>query len=253
VARQRTATRSLVAAGAVAVVAVGGLVLPRLVSDRSTADREATVAEPAAAVHPEPADTPAGPEDDDAAVGRDARVAAPSSSAWGVPVGYPQSAAGVRAAAVAWVASLGDLLRMGPIARNDALGALLTERAFADTVEQLRVDRDRFTDQFKRDLSEMVWVDAAVSVTIVSAEATRAVVEVWSVLLFGATEARVESLWRTHTVTLLWVDGSWRVDDVSHRDGPTPVNATTAMPSAGSDFAGVVGWTPAVLAGISVG
>jgi hypothetical protein len=253
VTQRRTSTRSLVAAGAVAAVAIGGVALPRLVSDRSTAEREATVAEPATAVHPEPADTPDGPEDDDAAVGSDARVAAPSSAAWGVPVGYPQSVAGVRAAAVAWVASLGDLLRMGPIARNDTLGELLTERAFGDTVEQLRVDRDRFTDQFKRDLSEMVWVDAPVSVTIVSAEPTRAVVEVWSVLLFGATDTRVESLWRTHTVTLLWEDGSWRVDLVARRDGPTPVLATTAMPSAGSDFTDVVGWTPAVLAGVSVG
>ena len=73
-------------------------------------------------------------------------VAAPTAATFGVPVGYPQSPAGVRAAAVTWVSSLGELLQMGPIARNDTLRALLSQRAFGETVEEFRAERDRFRD-----------------------------------------------------------------------------------------------------------
>ena len=60
-------------------------------------------------------------------------------------------------------------------------------------------------------------------------------------------------LWRTHTVTLVWEDEAWRVDDVVRRDGPTPVLAAMELPSTGAEFDPVIGWTPAVLAGTSVG
>ena len=53
--------------------------------------------------------------------GASVAVASPTAATFGVPVGYPQSPAGVRAAAVAWVSSLGELLQMGPIARDEAL------------------------------------------------------------------------------------------------------------------------------------
>ena len=133
-------------------------------------------------------------------------VASPAAATFGVPVGYPQSPAGVRAAAVAWVSSLGELLQMGPIARDETLRVLLSRRAFDETVEEFRAERDRFSAQFGRDVSQAVWRDAPLTVQIVSAESTRAVVEVWSVLLFGTTERAVEMLWRTHTVTLVWED-----------------------------------------------
>ena len=107
--------------------------------------------------------------------------------------------------------------------------------------------------QFHSDLSQAVWVDAPVSVQITSAASTRAVVEVWSVLLFGTLRSRVEMLWRTHEITLVWEHESWRVDDVVRRDGPTPILGADAMSSIGADFAQVAGWTPAVLAGTSVG
>jgi hypothetical protein len=180
-------------------------------------------------------------------------VAAPSSATFGVPVGYPQSSAGVRAAAVAWVSSLGEVLQMGPIGRDELLAAVLSRRALAETVEEFRAERDRFNTEFGRDLSQAVWRDAPLTVRITVAESTRAVVEVWSVLLYGTTTDRIEMLWRTHTITLVWERESWRVDDVARRDGPTPVLADVAMPSTGTEFDPVIDATPAVLAGTSVG
>jgi hypothetical protein len=96
-----------------------------------------------------------------------------------------------------------------------------------------------------------VWIDAPLAVEIAEAAPERAVVDVWSALLFGTTTERVEVLWRTQAVTLVWERGSWRVDDVAGREGPTPVPAATALPSPGTEFGELAGWRPAVLAGTS--
>ena len=252
-AADRQRSRGVVAAVVVVAVAVGGLVLPRLVGDRSSGNRPANAAQPSAAavLEVDPVSTSSPPATDTA--GSSVAVASPTASTFGVPVGYPQSPAGVRASAVAWVSSLGELLRLGPIARDEALRALLSRRAFGETVEEFRSERDRFRDQFGRDVSQAVWRDAPLTVQIVSAAATRAEVEVWSVLLFGTTGDRVEMLWRTHSVTLVWEDEAWRVDDVVRRDGPTPVLAAMELPSEGAEFDPVIGWPAAVLAGTSVG
>jgi hypothetical protein len=226
---------------ALAVVAVGGVVGPRLVGDRS-GDRQRV-----SATAISPATPPDGRGSDEPT------VAAPTSAAWGVPVGYPRTVAGVRAAAVGWVVALGELMGMGPIARADTLRELLTERAYTETLDDFAAERDRFRAEFGMDVSQAVWIDAPLAVEIVEAESERAVVEVWSVLLFGTTTERVEMLWRTQAVSLRWERGTWRVDDVTGREGPTPVQAATALPSPGSEFEDVTGWRPAVLAGMSIG
>ena len=233
----------------VSAVAIGGLIGPRLVGNRSTASLPASAAQPAAVVDAAPTPSTSA----SAGSAPPVAIAAPLAASWGVPVGYPQSPAGVRAAAVTWVAAFGDLMAMGPIARNDTLRQLLSQHAFNDTLEQFRADRDRFTTLYHSDLSQAMWVDAPLSVEILSAEATRAQVEVWSVLMFGTLESRVEMLWRTQQITLVWDQDSWRVDDVIRRDGPTPILGADAMSSTGTDFADVAVWMPAVLAGTSVG
>lgn len=255
-ARNDRSRAPVIALAAVVVLATAGVLLPWLVGDRSTAEQ------PAQAV-------PIGPVTGGGASGEtdgvdsstdkpsgdtsEVIVASPTSATWGVPVGYPQSPAGVRAAAVGWVAALGDLMQMGPIARQDTLAALLSTRALNDTVESFRNERDRFNSEFGRDPSQAVWMDVPLSVAITTAQDDRAVVEVWSALHFGTVTERIEVLWRTHTITLVWERGSWRVDDVTRREGPTPVQASNVLPSPGSDFADVTAWRPAVLAGTSVG
>jgi hypothetical protein len=239
----RSQSRRWPKAGVIAlvVVAVGGVVGPRLVGDRS-GDRHRVSAT---------AISPAASSDGDGDGDETATVAAPTSASWGVPVGYPRSVAGVRAAAVGWVAALSDLMGMGPIARADTLRELLSQRAYTETMDDVAAERDRFRAEFGRDLSQGFWIDAPLAVEIVESAPERAVVEVWSALLFGMTTERVEVLWRTQAVTLVWERGSWRVDDVTGREGPTPVPAATALPSSGSEFEDVAGWRPAVLAGTS--
>jgi len=183
-----------------------------------------------------------------------AAVSGPTGDSSGVPVGYVRTAAGARAAAVGWVSSLGSLMRLGPIATADTLRALTTARVAAATIDALRAERDQFTERFGADPSRAIWIDAPLAVDVAEWSPDRAVVRVWAQLVVGApTGAAVQAMWRTHTVTLLWEGEDWRVDDVTRIEGPTPQVTGGDLPSTGSDFAAVAEWTPAVLAGSSVG
>jgi len=179
-------------------------------------------------------------------------AAGPFSEEWGVPVGYVQSKQGAQAAAVGWVGALGPLMMMGPIATGDTLRALMTVASAEPMIEAVRVERDRFVKTFKADPVLGIWVESPLQIDLVEFAPERAVVKVWSQLLMGAATDEVQVLWRTHTVTLLWERGDWRVDAVARVEGPTPAIAATLLPSPGSDFAELARWTPAMVAGSSV-
>ncbi len=160
---------------------------------------------------------------------------------------------GARAAAVGWVAVLGRLLASGPIATGELLGELLTEEAAAETADGFRRERQRFIEQFGVDPSQALWVESPLTVHVAELSGDRATVLVWSQLIAGSPEATtVDAVYRTHTVSLLWERDRWRVDDVSRREGPTPMVAAGELPSPGEHFAVVAAWTPAVLAGVPV-
>jgi hypothetical protein len=179
-------------------------------------------------------------------------VVGPAERVWGVPSGYGPSPAGAQAAAVGWVASLGQLMQLGPVALGDTLNELMTVRAAAATESVFRVERDRFTAEFDADPVRAIWVESPLQFDLVDYTSERATVAVWSQLLLGVdTEPEVRVLWRTHTVTLLWERGGWRVDDVTRVEGPTPLVIDSVLPSPGSEFTRLADWSPAVTAGIA--
>jgi hypothetical protein len=180
-------------------------------------------------------------------------AAGPKGDSSGIPVGYLHTEAGARAAAVGWVSSLGALIRLGPIAAQDAVRALTSKRVAESTIDKFRADRDRFADQFGADPANAIWIESPLAVHTVEWSPDRAVVAVWSQLVVGApTGNTVQALWRTHTVTVVWEGDDWRVDDVTEVEGPTPDVAPGDLPVSGADFAPLAEWTPAVLAGSSV-
>ena len=179
-------------------------------------------------------------------------AAGPFDQEWGVPTGYLRSKQGAQAAAVGWVGALGPLMLMGPIAERDALRELLTVAAADPTIDGFRAERQRFKDTFGADPLLGIWIESPLQVDLVEFAPDRAVVKVWSQLLMGAASNGVQVLWRTQSVTLRWERDDWRVDSVIRVEGPTPTASPTMLPSAGSDFATLTGWTPAVLAGSSV-
>jgi hypothetical protein len=180
-----------------------------------------------------------------------AAAAGPMEQVWGVTAGYGPSPAGAQAAAVGWVASLGQLMRLGPVALGDTLSELMTLRAAAATVAVFRVERDRFAAEFDADPVRAIWIESPLQFDLVDYSLERATVSVWSQLVLGVgTEPEVRVLWRTHTVSLLWERDGWRVDEVTKVEGPTPLVVDSVLPSPGSDFARLAGWSPAVTAGL---
>src|SRR4051794_68850 len=235
---------AVVAVAAVAVIAaVGWLAVTHLLGGPSTAAQRTSVAVPAvtAAASSSPPDA-TGPV-----------VAGPDGDSSGVPTGYVDTQAGARAAAVGWVSSLGTLVRLGPIATADALRAVTSARVAEATIDRFRTERDQFTTQFHADPSQAIWIESPLTVTVTDWSPQAATVRVWSQLVMGApSEAAVQVMWRTHTVRLVWEDDDWKVDDVTHIEGPTPQTMPENMPSTGGAFEAMTKWTPAVLAGSSV-
>jgi len=244
----------LVLAAVVVAAMAGGLAGFRTVrADRDPVRHEAVVV-PAVTPSGEP---PAGsePAATGSGTGEGPAPAAdgPRAEESGVPAGYGRSQVGAQAAAVGWVSSLGVLMQAGPIATADALRSLVSEERAGATIDSLRAERARFSEQFGADPSQAVWIDSPLAVQVEDWNPDRAVVRVWSQLLVGvASEATVQALWRTHTVTVVWEREDWRVDDVSREEGPTPQVMAGDLPSPGGEVAVMAEWTPAVLAGSTV-
>ncbi len=157
---------------------------------------------------------------------------------------------GARVAAVEWVAALGELITLGPIATGERLGELLTEQAATATADGFRRERQEFVERFGVDPSRALWIESPLAVQVAELAADRAVVLVWSQLITGTADAStVHAVYRTHMVTMLWERDRGRVDDVTRREGPTPQVAPGELPTSGDEFAVVADWIPAVSAG----
>lgn len=243
--RRRDRRLLVIAAVCLAGVSVGGV--------RAFTDRGGT--EPAPPAVPVPAPPAAGAvagTDPSGSTVTTPAAAGPSSREWGVPTGYVRTRAGARAAAVGWVSALGPLMDMGPIARNDTLTALLSERAAAETIEEFRGERERYIAEFAVDPSEAMWLESPLTVNVDRFDVSTSTVRVWSQLLVGLDGERVAVIWRTHTVTVMWERGDWRIDDVSRTPGPTPTPMDGELPSPAAEFDDATDWVPAVVAGSSV-
>jgi hypothetical protein len=167
----------------------------------------------------------------------------------GIPVGYPRTDQGATTAAVNWVASFPRLMRMGPLRLSNTLGELMTESAGPAGVAEAVADYWVLFDELGPEFRERVWIESPLQTNATSSSESVAEVRVWSVVTTGDPESGpIESIWRTHLITLMWERDDWRVDNVTVVEGPTPVPAEALLPSPPSDFDDVDSWTPAVFA-----
>jgi len=203
---------------------------------------------PAATGDAHPIDVADGDDAAPTAVPAEQLSVGPYGTEWGVPSGYVRTPHGAEAAAVGWVSSLGELMRMGPIARSDTLHRLLSTRIARETLDDFNAERDRFIKTFGVDPAVGMWRESPLATEVVSASESQVIVRVWAQVTIGSDD-RVEVLWRTHTVTMIWQGDDWRVDDVTRVQGPTPAMSPGALPSTPGDLDDLAEWTPAVLVG----
>jgi hypothetical protein len=168
-----------------------------------------------------------------------ATTAPPGSSAeTPVPVGDP------RAVAVGWVAGSGQLLAMGPIARGEYLRTKVAAASIGAMGKSLTTDLDRLAAGIpKPGLLQLVEAPITARAAINGREA---VVDVWSVVVFGAKELGAPRLvFRTSHLSLTVEDDGWKLVSFTSTPGPTPVT-TDVLPSDWASFATVVAWPAAV-------
>ena len=167
----------------------------------------------------------------------------------GIPVGYPPSDRGAATAAVNWVASFPTIVRMGPLRLADTMTELLSAERSAAGSEEVVADYFELFNTFGAGFAERIWVESPLQVEVAETTSATADVRVWALLVTGdSTSGPVEAVWRTHHVSLVWERSDWRIDDVVIVEGPTPVPASRALPSAAAAFDEVDNWTPAAFA-----
>jgi hypothetical protein len=136
---------------------------------------------------------------------------------------------------------------MGPIGRREFLVDHVTSDSVEEMAAALDADLERLGAGLPLPVSELRLIETPLTAIGRLDTGGRAVVEVWSVVHFGAPllgAGRV--LWRTTTVTLTAVDeGRWLVAGLDSREGPTPVPGDD-LPGDWAAFAQVSGWPPAI-------
>lgn len=151
-----------------------------------------------------------------------------------------------RVVAVSWVAATGELLKMGPIGRNEVIRTRVATASAATMAENLRDDLAKMTDRLPISETELRLVETPITADVSIDSATgQARAHVWSVIVFGAKDLGAPRMvFRTSELVLVVEAGEWRLASFTATEGPTPI-ATDALPSDWDSFAIVAGWPPA--------
>ncbi len=149
------------------------------------------------------------------------------------------------AVALQWVASTGDLLKMGPIARSELLRQRVASASAETMTENLSSDLAKLADGLPIPASELRLVETPLTIDV-SVDATgTARAHVWSVVVFGAKDLGApRMIFRTSELVLLVEAGAWKLAGFTAVEGPTPI-ATDSLPADWDSFAVVAGWQPA--------
>ena len=166
-----------------------------------------------------------------------AAVAGPSRFEAEVPVGYPQTADGARAAATRYVAVLGGGLGLDPSRRDLALSAVSRdgrppESIAARWATRPNVERATGVQEGLRSGSPVIAAAVPIMSRVTAYDGDTATVTVWATAVLGT--ARLGSLdqsWATETVTLQWT-GDWKLAAYESAPGPVPALSQSATPLA---------------------
>lgn len=167
----------------------------------------------------------------------------------GIPHGWRQDADGARAAALAVVSLTGRIATAGFITRSDIIDSIATAGYGPTLASQSSSQLAELSAELGDagvSPAELVWSEIPLRTRVVSVDHTRAVVEVWSVLVVGVPGVGApRHAWRTVSVELAWERDDWRIDAWETRRGPTPALAATSIVSSVDAIAEVLAWPTA--------
>ena len=150
------------------------------------------------------------------------------------------------AVALQWVASTGELLKMGPIARSELLRQQVASTSAETMTVNLNSDLDKLADGLPIPASELRLVETPLTIDIsIDAATGDARAHVWSLVVFGAKDLGAPRMvFRTSELVLVVEAGEWKLAGFTAVEGPTPI-ATDSLPADWDSFAVVAGWQPA--------
>lgn len=159
---------------------------------------------------------------------------------------------GARRAAIAAVASTGEVMAAGMFSRRDVIARFATPPYAPQLTAETTGQVTGFLVALGAngvDSSQLSVMEAPIA-SRARADGLRAVVEVWSVLVVtvpGTSVAR--EAWRTVTLDMANVDGRWLVDRWASSPGPAPAPAPNADVADRADVVTRLGWSPTVAGG----
>jgi len=166
-----------------------------------------------------------------------ASVAGPSRFEAEVPVGYPQTADGARAAATRYVAVLGGGLGLDPSRRDLALSAVSRngrppESIAARWATRPNVERATGVQEALRSGSPVIAAAVPIMSRVTAYDGDTATVAVWATAVLGTERlGSLDQSWATETVTLQW-SGDWKLAAYESDPGPVPALSQSATPFA---------------------
>lgn len=161
----------------------------------------------------------------------------PSRIEAGVPVGYPRSADGARAAAIQYVAALGGELMLDPSRRDLALATVSPAGQPAPDVAarwSTRPNAERATgaQAAQQQGLPMIAAVAPVLSKVTTYDGDTATVTVWVTAVLGTDRlGSLDQAWATETVGLQW-DGDWKLAAYDSTPGPVPALHQPVTPLA---------------------
>lgn len=166
-----------------------------------------------------------------------ALVAGPSRVEAEVPVGYPQTSAGARAAATHYVAVLGGVLGLDPSRRDLALSAVSrdgrpSEAIAARWAARANVERATGVQEALRSGSQVIAAAVPIMSRVTAYDGDTATVAVWATAVLGTERlGSLDQSWATETVTVQW-SGDWKLAAYDSAPGPVPALSQAVTPLA---------------------
>jgi hypothetical protein len=139
---------------------------------------------------------------------------------------YARTSEGAAAAATAYLSALGGPILLDPDAVSRTLTRIVSAASRDELVSAYRTAAVRARVQLgvaSASDPSLVLRAAAVGYRVDGFQRDAATVSLWRVgIVGGPSTVEPHQSWRTETVSLVWEDGTWKIDAVRSSPGPTP-------------------------------
>jgi hypothetical protein len=159
------------------------------------------------------------------------------------PSGFARTPEGAVAASTAYVAALGGPAILDPAAVRTTITAIASAGSRDQLVRAYELAAAHAHERLGLGTSSsriVILRTAPVGYRVDGFHRGAATVSIWRVGIVGSgTTVEPRQSWRTETVSLVWEDGTWKVDAVRSSPGPTPPLAEPAATAPAELFAAI--------------